>query len=378
MGLEIRRVESKAERKRFIRVPWRVYQNDPRWVPPLMFDVDETLDPDKNPYFEHGQAALFIAEKHGEAVGRISAHTNSLYNDYHDDKAGFFGFFESVPERDVARSLVQTAEQWLADEGCDQMLGPMNFCTNQGDTGTLVRGFEHPPMIMCTYNPPYYPELLEAAGLEKAKDLFGWVYELGDVPAAPAQVAAAVEQYPGLRVRPVDADHMERDVRIVRDVFNAAWSRNWGYVPWTEAEVLHAAKMMKMILHPKITAIAEVDGEPAGMMLAFPNILEVTKDLNGRLAPFGLLKLIHRLKLGGHRFRGARLFLLGVKPEFRGSVLGGLSVLLYVVAHRGGLEYGMTHGELGWTLEDNEKINAGIQFMGGRNDKVYRVYGKSI
>jgi len=378
MSVTIRRVESKRDRKDFVRVPWHTYRQDPRWIPPLMMDVAETIDPSKNPFFEHGQAALFIAEQDGQPVGRISAHVNHLHNEYHQDKTGFFGFFETTQALDVSRALLEAAEGWLKDKGRDKVIGPMSFSTNEGDTGLLVKGFDQRPMIMCTYNPPYYPEHLEAAGFEKAKDLFGWVYKIGDVPEAPAQVAEAVEKHPGLKIRPVDAGHMERDVRIVRDIFNAAWGKNWGYVPWTEAEVVHSAKMMKMILMPKITAIAEVDGVPAGMMLAFPNILEVTRDLNGRLAPFGLAKLLYRVKMGGHKFKGARLFLLGVKPEFRGSVLGGLSVLLYVVAHRGALEYGMDHGELGWTLEDNKKINAGIEFMGGHNDKVYRVYGKDL
>jgi hypothetical protein len=171
---------------------------------------------------------------------------------------------------------------------------------------------------------------------------------------------------------------MERDIHIVREVFNAAWSDNWGFVPWTDSEVEHAAKQMKMIIAPEITAIAEIDGKPAGFMVALPNINETIKDLNGRLFPTGLLKLIWRLKLWGRRPRSARLLLLGVKPEYRGGALGGLSVLLYVLAHRGGEKIGIEFGELGWTLEDNEKINAGIQFMGGRLGKVYRVYGKDL
>ncbi|RME28227.1 MAG: hypothetical protein D6806_03275, partial [Deltaproteobacteria bacterium] len=162
------------------------------------------------------------------------------------------------------------------------------------------------------------------------------------------------------------------------DIFNSAWSKNWGFVPWTEKEVVHAAQMMKMILAPEITAIAEVDGKPAGMMLAFPNLLEAIKDLNGRLFPTGMLKLAWRVLLKRYKFQTARLFLLGVKPEYRGSVLGGLSVLLYVKAHEGALKLGIKGGELGWTLEDNEKINRGIEFMGGRIAKIYRIYGKDL
>lgn len=377
MSLTIRQVESKSDRKKFVLMPWLVYRDDPRWVPPLIQDRLETIDPKKNPFFEHGQAALFLAERDGRAVGRITAHTNRLHNEYHQDKTGFFGFFECIDDEAVARALLERAEDWLRGQGCDRVLGPENFSVNE-EVGLLVEDREGPPMIMCTYNPPYYAKLIEACGFEKAKDLFGWAYQVGDVPDAPRQIAGEVEKHPGLVVRQADPKHMERDVRIVRDIFNSAWSRNWGFVPWTEAEVKHSAKMMKMILVPEITAIAEVDGQPAGMMLAFPNLLEAIKDLNGRLFPTGLLKLAWRVMLGRYKFQTARLFLLGVKPEFRGSVLGGLSVLLYVKAHEGALKVGIKGGELGWTLEDNEKINQGIQFMGGRLGKIYRVYGKDL
>ncbi|NMB74851.1 MAG: GNAT family N-acetyltransferase [Myxococcales bacterium] len=377
MNINIRSVQTKAERKQFVMIPWRIYKDDPKWVPPLIQDRMETLDPAKNPFFEHGEAQLFIAERDGEPVGRVTAHTNRLHNEYHKDKTGFFGFFESIDDPAVARALLEAAEGWLKQKGCDQALGPESFSTNE-EVGMVVEDRAGSPMIMCSYNPPYYPRLLEACGYQKAKDLYGWYYTVGEVPEAPRQVADAVAQHPGLKLRTVDMKNVLRDVRIVRDIFNAAWSRNWGYVPWTEKEVEHSAEMLKLILIPEWTTIAEVDGQPAGMMIALPNINEVIKDLNGRLFPTGLLKLLWRVKLGGYRFKSGRLALLGVKPEYRGSVLGGLSVLLYVCAHRATLKYGLKDGELGWTLEDNQKINTGIQFMGGTIGKVYRVYGKSL
>ncbi|HUU02461.1 MAG TPA: N-acetyltransferase [Myxococcota bacterium] len=378
MTVKVRQIDSKADRKKFVKMPWRVYRNDLRWVPPLLADKLETIDPRKNPFFGHGQAALFLAEgEDGLPLGRISAQINTLHNEYHKDKTGFFGFFECVDDEKVSGALLETAEGWLAEKGCDKVLGPESFSTNE-EVGMLAEDREGPPMIMCSYNPPYYTRLVEAAGYQKAKDLYGWFYEIGKVPEAPMQVAEAVKKHPGLTVRPTDPKNMEHDINIVRDIFNAAWSKNWGYVPWTDAEVKHSAKMMKMIMIPELTAIAEVDGKPAGMMLAFPNINEAIKDLNGRLFPTGLAKLVWRLMLGRYKFKGARLFLLGIKPEFRGNVLGGLSVLLYVRAHRAALKLGMKTGETGWTLEDNKKINAGIQFMGGRLGKIYRVYGKDL
>ena len=377
MSVKVRQIDSKADRRKFVNVPWAVHTDDASWVPPLKRDVLDTLNPRKNPFFEHGEAALFVAERGGEAVGRITAHTNRLHNEYHNDKAGFFGFFECVEDETVSGALLETAEDWLREQGRDKVLGPESFSTNE-EAGMVVEDREGPPMIMCAQNPPYYPRLVEAAGYEKAKDLYGWYYEVGEIPEGPIAVAQQVEHYPGLTVRQADPKHMERDIHIIREVFNAAWSDNWGYVPWTDSEVEHAAKQIKMIIAPEITAIAEVDGKPAGFMVALPNINETIKDLNGRLFPTGIFKLIWRLKLKRRRPRSARLLLLGVKPEYRGGALGGLSVLLYVIAHHGGEKIGIEFGELGWTLEDNEKINAGIQFMGGRLGKVYRVYGKDL
>lgn len=378
MSIQVRQVESQDDRKKFVKVPWLVYRDDPCWVPPLMADVSDTIDPRKNPFFEHGEAALFLAEREGgEVVGRITAHTNRLHNEYHRDMTGFFGFFESIDDEKVSRSLFDAAQDWLKQHECDKVVGPESFSINE-EVGFLVEDREGPPMILCPYTPGYYTRLVEAAGFEKAKDLYGWSYEVGNIPDEALKVAHAVEKHPSLAVRQADPKHLERDINIVRQVFNAAWCDNWGYVPWTDSEVRHAAKVMKMVIRPEITAIAEVSGKPAGMMIALPNINEVIKDLNGRLFPTGLLKLIWRLMLGRYRFESARLLLLGIMPEFRGSALGGLSVLLYVRAHRGAQKLGIKHGELGWTLEENDKINAGIQFMGGRIGKVYRIYGKDL
>jgi len=378
MSVHIRQVVSHSDRRCFVKVPWVSHRGDSRWVPPLIADVLDTLNPRNNPFFQHGQAELFLAESKGDGVvGRITAHLNTLHNEYHKDKTGFFGFYECVDDDRVSRALFERAEDWLKSQGCDRVLGPESFSTNE-EVGMLVENRLGPPMIMCAQTPPYYPRLVEQAGYEKAKDLYGWFYEVGKIPAEPLRIAEAVEKHPGLTVRPADPGNLARDIDIVRDVFNAAWCDNWGYVPWTDTEVRHVAKAMKMIIAPEITAIAEVEGEPAGMMIALPNLNEVIRDLNGRLFPTGLPKLIWRVKLGNHTFRSGRLLLLGVKPQYRGGALGGLSILLYVCAHRGAQKLGIEVGELGWTLEDNDKINAGIRFMGGQLGKVYRIYGKDL
>jgi hypothetical protein len=243
MSVKIRQIDSKADRKKFVTMPWLVYRDDPRWVPPLIMDRLEAIDPKKNPFFEHAEAALFLAERDGVAVGRISAHINHLHNEYHNDKTGFFGWFESIDDPKVAGALLETAEGWLRERGRDQALGPECWSVYE-ELGVLAEDREGPPMIMCCYTPPYYLELLEGAGYEKAKDLYGWHYEAGKIPEAPLQVADAVDRHPGLKIRCADPKNMGRDIRIVRDVYNAAWSKNWGFVPWTESEVEHAAKMI--------------------------------------------------------------------------------------------------------------------------------------
>ncbi len=376
MTLKIRQIDSKKDRKKFVMLSWKVFEGDSHWIAPLIMERLEFIDPKKNPFFDHGEAAFFLAERDGEAVGRISAHVNRLHNEHHKDNTGFFGFYECLEDEEASTALLKTAEEWLRKQDCDKVLGPISFDLANGEAGVQIKGFEHPLIYLFPYSKPYYAGLIEKAGYEKAKDLIGWVYDVGEVPEAPRQVADVVAKYPGLVVRSIDPKHMERDVNIVKEIFNECWKKNWGFVPWTEKEVAHNAKNLKMIVKKEITAIAEVNGEPAGMMFSFPNALELFDGLNGRLFPFGLLRLLWRSKF--HKYKSARLALLGVMPKFRGAELGGLSVLMYIQAHRGGLKLGLTHGELGWTLEDNEKINMGIKFMGGRDDKIYRIYGKDL
>lgn len=376
MSLQIRPVASRRELLTFIKLPWRLYQNDPAWVPPLIRERQGFLNPKKNPFFEHADVRLFLATRDGTPVGRISAQINSLSNEIHREKAGCFGLFESENEPQVAASLFEAAERWLKGKGMERVRGPFSFSINE-ECGLLVKGHEHPPFILMGHNPPFYSGLLERSGYRKAKDLFCWRYDSKrPVPEGPLQIAQEVRKYPGLKIREVDPRHLERDVRILLEVFNSAWANNWGFVPLTESEVRKAAKDFKLILEPKLALIAEVDGKPAAISLALPNLNEAIRDLKGRLFPAGIFKLLYRIKR--RKIRSARLMLLGIKKEYRGSLLGGLSVLLYVEKHRRSQELGHWGGELSWTLEDNEKINAGIEFMGGEHYKTYRIYEKEF
>lgn len=364
---------NKALVKKFIKVPWSLYQHDPLWTPPLIQERLDFLNPKKNPYFEHAEAQLFLAERDGVPVGRISAQIDHLHLKTHRDNAGFFGFYESVQDREVSQALLQAAEGWIRSRGMKTLRGPFNFSINE-EVGFLVHGFQHPPQVLTTHTLPYYPQLLEEGGYQKCKDLYCWSYDPNSpIPEIAGQIADEVRKHPGLKIREVDPKHMERDVRIIMDIFNSAWKKNWGFVPLTENEVKKAARDFKMILDPHVALIAEIDGKPAAISIGIPNINEALRDLNGRLFPFGIFKLLYRMKF--HKITSGRLMLLGIKEEYRRELM--LNVLLFTEMHRRGRERGYRFGELSWTLEDNVKINTGIQMMGGECYKTYRIYEKS-
>jgi hypothetical protein len=373
----IRPVESAADLKKFIRLPWKIYKDDPAWIPPLFMERKQFLDPKKNPFFEHADVALFLAEKNGETVGRISAQIDHLHNETHKEQTGFFGLFECIDDADIAACLLNNAAGWLKSRGMTSVRGPFSFSINE-ELGVVVKGRENPPFVLMGHSAPYYERLLEDWGLKKLKDFFCWRYDSArPVPEAALQLAEEARKHPGLVIREVDPKNIERDVRILIDVFNSAWEKNWAFVPLTENEIKKAAKDFKLLLEPKLALIAEVNGVPAGISLALPNVNEAIKDLNGRLFPFGLFKLLYRIKR--KKIRSARLILLGIKKEFRKDALGaGLSVLLYVEKHRRSQELKHWGGELSWTLEDNQKINFGIEMMGGEHYKTYRVYEKDL
>lgn len=375
MFVRIAEVKTRRDLAEFIEVPYRVMRGDPAFVPPLRLERRQVLGRG-NPFFQHGEATYFLARRQGQVVGRISAHRNFLHEERYQDGVGFFGFFDCEEDEVAARALLDAACAHLRDRGCRVVRGPFSFSIND-ESGILVEGFENPPFLMMPHNPPYYDRLVTAAGFHKAKDLLAWHYDPNRFVPDPAMlIADGVREDPRLRVRPVDRRHLSRDLGIILKVFNEAWSRNWGFLPLTEAEIAHAAAQMKWFLEPQLALIAEVEGRPAAISLAIPNLNEFIADLDGRLFPTGWLKLLWRLKF--RKPRSARLMLLGVLPEFRGTALGGLAVLLYVEEHERARRLGLRAGELSWTLEDNDRINNGIEMMGGTVYKRYRIYEKVI
>lgn len=378
MAIEIRKLKrgDKKTLKDFLDVVDTVYAASPHYVRPLDFDVSDRLDTKKNPFFEHAEGAAWVAYRGGAPVGRISAQVDQEHLKRYADGVGTFGFLDTIDDPDVARALLAEAEAWLKARGMARSRGPLSLSINE-EAGCLVEGFDDPPMAMMTYHNPYQGGLIEQAGYEKVKDLYSWRYEVGKVPARAEKAHAEVTAMPEVRTRPADPRHFVEDVRLIMDIFNDAWSDNWGFVPLTERELLKTASDMKLILIPELTKLTFIDGEPAAVALGIPNVNELIRDLHGKLFPLGLVKLLYRLRVTGPK--SGRLLILGIRKKWRHvRKYAGLSAFLYVEMNQAAARIGMQHSELGWTLEDNAAINAGIRLMGGRIAKRYRIYEKSL
>lgn len=374
--LEVKPVTSRRLKKHFIKFPWKIYKNDPQWVPPLLLERKQYLHPKKNPFFKEGDAEFFLAYHNGKPVGRISAHLFPRHNEVHQDQTGFFGFFESVHDPIVAKALVEAATNWLRSKGCDKMRGPMSFTIND-EVGLLVDGFEKRPYLMMGHNPRYYSELLEYCGLQKIKDTFTWEYNVGEISPFAEQLAEATYQNnPDLNVRSINMKNFGEELQLVMSMFNEIWSQNWGFVPFSDELVAHLAKELKPILDPELVFIAFVKNDPAAFAMSVPNINEMIQQFNGRLFPFNWLRLTKQIIRP--KWKTARMMALGVRKPYRGSQFGVLSVLMNIEMHRRGHKNGYQKAELGWTLEDNERVNQGIQLMGGKKYKTYRIYEKEI
>jgi hypothetical protein len=360
----------------FLRVPDLLYKGDPGYVTPLLLEQRDRLTPAKNPFFRHAEATLFTAYRDDKLVGRISAQIDRAHLARYGDACGFYGFFDTTNDTRVGKALVDAAASWVRARGMRLLRGPFSLSINE-EAGTMVEGQAERPMVLSPYHRPYQDEITLAAGLQKRKDLLCWKYLVGEIPKRALDAHREVQVMPEVRIRGVRKDRLLEDARIMGDVFNDAWQENFSFVPMSEAEVEKLAEDMKLLLDDQIALVAEIDGRAAAVAVALPNLNEAIHDLDGKLLPFGLPKLIYRLKIA--RPKSARLILLGIKKEFRHKKrYGGLSTALYVeMAQRGG-RIGYEWGELGWTLEDNRPVNLGIKMMGGVVYKRYRLYEKSL
>lgn len=377
MSIELREMSSsKKVRKDFLDVVDAVYAGDPNYIRPLDMMVGEQLDPKKNPFFEHAEATGWVAYKNGSPAGRITAQIDHGHLERHKDSAGFFGFFDTIDDAEVATKLLEEAASWVKARGMKRIRGPFSLNINE-ECGCLVEGFDSPAFVMMTYHRPYQGGLTEQAGFKKIKDLYSWGYQVGKVPARAQKAYDEIAAMPEITARPIETKHMLRDVKIVMEIFNDAWSENWGFVPLTESELKKTAEDFKLLLVPEMTRIVSIHGEPAAVLLAVPNLNEALAGLNGQIFPFGFAKLIWRLKIAG--LKSGRLIILGIRKKLRHvRRYGGLSAYLYVTANHAANLLGIQKGELGWTLEDNSAVNAGIRLMGGKIVKRYRIYEKDL
>ena len=377
MGIELRELSSgKKVLKDFLNVVDRIYEGESNYVRPLDFDVSDRLDPKKNPFFEHAEGTGWVAYQDGRPVGRITAQIDREHLARHKDGAAFFGFLDTINDADVTETLLAEATAWAKSRGMARLRGPFSLNINE-ECGCLVEGFDSPPNAMMTYHRPYQGGLIETAGLKKVKDLYSWGYEVGRVPPRAQRAYDEIAAMPEITVRPVDTKNMLADVEVVMDIFNDAWSDNWGAVPLTQNELKKMADDFKLILVPELTKLVFINGEAAAVSIAVPNINEAISDLGGQLFPFGFTKLLWRLKVRG--VKTGRLVILGIRKRFRNiRRFGGLSAYLYVAMNQAAHLIGLNSGELGWTLEDNAAINTAIRLMGGRVVKRYRLYEKDI
>jgi hypothetical protein len=375
--LEITPVESSRDLRRFIDLPWRIYDRSayPQWVPPLRIAVADALNR-KNPFYRDADRQLFLARRNGAIVGRIAAIENRAHNQFHMDRVGFFGFFECANDPEAAGGLFSAAETWLKARGLDTVRGPMNPSTNH-ECGLLVDGFEQHPMIMTTWNPRYYPALMEGAGFTKAKDLLAYYFPMSGDGAfeMPERIRAHAERAlkgKTLTFRDLDFAHFDQEVERCWEIYNSAWERNWGFVPMSHDSFQHEAQVLKYIVFPQFTFMAEINGEPAGFMIIVPDFHRAFKAVgNGRLLPTGIFKILaakSKLKTG-------RVMILGAKPEYRNR---GIFALFTHEMFRRGKAFDAVGAEASWVLEDNDALNRPLAQIGAKEYRRWRIYDRAI
>ena len=362
-----------GDTKAFIKFPWQIYGNDHLWVPPLVMERKAFFNPRKNPFFQHAQVQLFLAYDGSRTVGRVAAVINEAHDAYHNEKAGFFGMFECMPDcPDAAIALLDAAAAWVRERGAAFLRGPLNLSSNELDIGLLVEGFGASPVFHSAYNPSYYADFIEAAGLSKCKDLLAFYCPAWPGPAPRVRDAVARRQRRGrITVRHANMKDFAADVRRITEVYNDAWSDNWGFVPITDAEAAHMAKELKMAVVPELVLLAEIDGEVVGCFVAIPDLNRALRHLNGRLTPWGLVRFL----VARRRINSIRVALTGVKKKHRRL---GIDLLLYTELWRQVVARGITYGEAAWLLGDNTLIIRSIEMLEARPYKRYRLYEKPV
>ena len=369
MSLETSPVVSRRDRRDFVELPYRLHSTSEQWIPPLRLERRMFLRPRFNAFFREGEVQLFLARRDGRVVGRISAHVDHVLNEYHDNRWGLFGMLELEDDPEVAEALFAAAEAWLRERGRDRLVGPMDFRMND-ECGVLIEGYDREPMIKQPWHPPYYKELCEAVELEKVVDLYMWELHISDrekiVPAI-LELAAQVEPKHGIKIRRMSRRRLRRDLDVFGEIYNDAWKRNWGFVPYSKGDLDHFAQELQLVYDRDWFMVAEHAGQPVAIAITIPDINQVLRRMNGRLLPLGWWHYLRKRRV----IDRCRVGFLGVKPEFQHT---GVAAGLYVEHFDNAARLPIKHGEMGWILENNRAMNRGMEAMNGRIVKRYRMY----
>jgi GNAT superfamily N-acetyltransferase len=375
VNIEVSEVTSRRERDAFIKFQWQIYTNDPAWVPPLIIERKSFLDRKRHPFYRHGDAALFLARKNGKIAGRIMASDDPNYNSLHETNVGCFGLFECIDDHEVAAALFDTAASWLRNKGRTEMMGPIDYSTNYV-CGLLIDGFQFPPTILTAHNPVYYHELIDDWGFSKAKDWYAWWFANPSKAAMHLRrLATRLKTRWPVAIRAANLKNLRDESQRLRQIFNQAWEKNWGFVPFTEAEIEFMTEELKPLIVPEFAWIAEIGSEPVGFILCLPDVNVVLRDLDGRLTRFGLPIGLIRLLLYKNCVERARLIALGVVEKYRRA--GIAEILVLRIIEEAMIKRGIT-GELSMTLEDNMMINRFLEAIGATRYKTYRIYRKQL
>nr|MBN2276573.1 N-acetyltransferase [candidate division Zixibacteria bacterium] len=362
-------VETSRQLDLFINLPYRLYRDEPNWVAPLLSERKEFFNKKKNPFFRTAKTRLFLCLKNGQPVGRIATCINFAHNEFHGENIGFFGFFDVIDDYEAAAKLLKVAMITLKSEGLEAMRGPTNFSTNH-EIGFLIEGFDLPPTVMNPYNRPYLPKLAEKFGLKKVMDLHAYlITRENPIPERHLKVVNRIKERNKITIRTVNLKHFDEEIKTIRAIYNQAWSKNWGFVPMAEDEFVHMGRSLKKIVDPQMILVAEVDGEPAGFSMAVPDINQVLIHLNGRLFPFGIVKLLWHLKIR-KKIDGMRMLTMGVIHKYQKR---GIDNVFFVETYKKGVELGYNWAELSWILETNDLMCRAAESMGARLYKKYRL-----
>jgi len=367
--ITVTEVETGRHLDRFIKLPFALYRGDSNWVPPLISERRDFFNKNKNPFFRGARTKLFLVSRAGTDIGRIATCINFNHNDFHDERVGFFGFFDCVDDFEVASRLLKVAMITIKSEGMDKMRGPADFSTNH-EVGFLIEGFDQPPAVMMPYNPPYLPRLAERFGLKKVMDMYAFLLTDEEaIPERQMKIVNRIRERSKIRIRSADFGRLDQEIKVIRQVYNRAWERNWGFVPMREDEFYHMGRALKDIADPELVLIAEIDSEPVAFAMGIPNINEVLIGMNGRLFPTGIFKLLWNMKIR-RKIRGIRVMTLGVVDKYRRR---GIDNILYAELYERGIRRGYRWAEMSWVLETNELMCRAASNMGGRIYKKYRM-----